>query len=95
MIHPLCIIIIILVQTKGDIMTLQNKDSIFGTVITVAEKLEGCKLEKSALGDLREQIQRLSEYLGTDEMSSVFFSVIFAIQNHRPDSAQTSNSFLA
>ncbi len=64
-------------------MTLQNKDSIFGTVITVAEKLEGCKLEKSALGDLREQIQRLSEYLGTDEMSSVFFSVIFAIQNLR------------
>ncbi|MBP5328551.1 MAG: ATP-binding protein [Spirochaetaceae bacterium] len=62
---------------------IQNKDSIFGTIITLAEKLEGCKLEKDTLYNVREQVKKISDYLGTDEMAAIFFSVIFVIQNQR------------
>lgn len=64
-------------------MTLQNKDTIFGMMITIAEKLENSKLKRESLDCVQPQIKRLSEYLGTDEMASIFFSVIFVIQNQR------------
>ena len=60
---------------------IQNKDSILGTIITLAEQLEGCNLDKDMFSKMRGQLNKVSDYLGTDKMAAAFFSIIFVIQN--------------
>ncbi|MBP5158470.1 MAG: hypothetical protein ILP18_11440, partial [Treponema sp.] len=61
-------------------MTL-NRDSVLGKVIFLAETLEGSKLEDSALKEARQELAALCSYLGVDEISVIFFSVMFVLQN--------------
>lgn len=61
-------------------MTL-NRDSVLGKVIFLAETLEGSKLEDSALKEARQELAALCSYLGVDEISAIFFSVMFVLQN--------------
>ncbi len=65
---------------------IQNKDSILGTIITLAEQLEGCNLDKDMLSKMRGQLNKVSDYLGTDKMAAAFFSIIFVLQNQYSES---------
>ena len=62
-------------------MLRHNKDSILGKIIFLSETLQGNKLEDSSLDKARTELQEVSSYLGIDEISAIFFAVIFVLQN--------------
>ncbi|WP_022932120.1 ATP-binding protein [Treponema bryantii] len=64
-------------------MMRHNKDTILGKIIYLTETLEGSKLEEEALNKTKTELAAICEYLGTDEITAIFFSVIFVLQNQR------------
>lgn len=68
------------------IMVQHNKDTILGKIIYLTETLEGSKLEEDALNTTNKELTEICEYLETDEISAIFFSVIFVLQNQRSNS---------
>ena len=64
-------------------MMRHNKDTILGKIIYLTETLEGSKLEEEALSKTNTELAAICEYLGTDEITAIFFSVIFVLQNQR------------
>ena len=57
-----------------------NEKSVLQTIIDLSGKLEGCKLEEAVLKTEKENLGRLTKYLNIDEISAVFFTVIFYLQ---------------
>ena len=64
-------------------MLRHNEDSILGKIIFLSETLQGSKLEDDSLDKARAELQEVSSYLGVDEISAIFFAVIFVLQNQR------------
>ena len=64
-------------------MMRHNKDTVLGKIIYLTETLEGSKLEEEALSKTNTELAAICEYLGTDEITAIFFSVIFVLQNQR------------
>ena len=64
-------------------MIEHNKNTIMGKIISLTEKLEDSKLEQQALNNCKSELEHLCKYLGVDEISAIFFSVIFVLQNQR------------
>ncbi len=62
-------------------MANSQKKSILRTIISLSEKIEGCKMEKSFFLSEKEDLGRLANYLDVDEISALFFAVIFINQN--------------
>ena len=59
----------------------RRKNTILSQIINASEKLEGSKLEKSVIESIRPQLTSIAKYLTCDEMSTIFFIVIFVILN--------------
>ncbi len=70
-----------------------KENTILKTIIDLSEKLHGCALEESILEAEKEKLSRLAAYLNVDEMSALFFTVIFYIQNQ--DSSASSLADIA
>ena len=70
-----------------------KENTILKTIIDLSEKLHGCALEESILEAEKENLSRLAAYLNIDEMSALFFTVIFYIQNQ--DSSASSLADIA
>ena len=64
-------------------MLRHNEDSILGKIIFLSETLQGSKLEDDSLDKARAELQEVSSYLCVDEISAIFFAVIFVLQNQR------------
>ncbi len=64
-------------------MIEHNKNTIMGKIISLTEKLEDSKLEQPALNNCKSELEHVCKYLGVDEISAIFFSVIFVLQNQR------------
>ena len=64
-------------------MIEHNKNTIMGKIISLTEKLEDSKLEQQALNNCKSELEHVCKYLGVDEISAIFFSVIFVLQNQR------------
>ena len=64
-------------------MIEHNKDSILGKIISLTEKLEGSHLEQKALDNVKSELNKLCNYLAVDDVSAIFFSIIFVLQNQR------------
>ena len=64
-------------------MMQHNKNTILGKIIYLTETLEGSKLEDESLSKTQKELTAICEYLGTDEITAIFFSVIFVLQNQR------------
>ena len=62
-------------------MMLHEKSTILSEIIAVSEKLEGSKLEKPVLDEVRPEIQSIASYLDCDELAAIFFVVFFVLQN--------------
>ena len=58
---------------------IQEK-SILQTIIDLSQSLQGCSLDEEILKAENENLSRLAKYLNVDEISAVFFTVIFYIQ---------------
>ncbi|MBO4628380.1 MAG: ATP-binding protein [Treponema sp.] len=59
----------------------RRKNTILSQIINASEKIEGSKLEKSVIESIRPQLTSIANYLTCDEMSTIFFIVIFVILN--------------
>lgn len=70
-----------------------KENTILKTIIDLSEKLHGCALEESILEAEKEKLSLLAAYLNVDEMSALFFTVIFYIQNQ--DSSASSLADIA
>lgn len=64
-------------------MIQHNKDTILGKIIYLTEILEKSNLEEEALDKTKNELNAICEYLETDEIQSIFFSVIFVLQNQK------------
>ena len=62
-------------------MISQENRTILSAIISVSEKLEGSKLEDSVLKEIDGELHRIADYLETDEISAIFFTMIFVLQN--------------
>lgn len=60
-----------------------NRNTVLGKIIYISEKLEQSGLQKEAMDVVREDLEFLSNYLGTSIMGALFFTVIFVLQNKR------------
>ena len=64
-------------------MIMKETNTILSAIITASEKLEGSKLEDSALKEIEGELTRIADYIEADEMSAIFFTIIFVLQNQR------------
>ena len=62
-------------------MIMKDTQTILSAIITASEKLEGSKLEDSALKEIEGELTCIAEYLESDEMAAIFFTIIFVLQN--------------
>ena len=67
-------------------MIMKETNTILSAIITASEKLEGSKLEDSVLKEIEGELIRIANYLEEDEMSAIFFTIIFVLQNQRQSS---------
>lgn len=67
-------------------MIMKERQTILSAIITASEKLEGSKLEDSALKEIEGELTRIAAYLESDEMAAIFFIIIFVLQNQRQSS---------
>ena len=74
-------------------MTDTEETTILKTIIDLSDKLHGCQLEEIAIEEQKENLGRLAKYLDVDEMSALFFMVIF--YNQTQESSATSLSDIA
>ena len=63
-----------------------NRDSILGKIIYMTETLQNSGLKDEAVEKSKEELAAISKYLGMDEISAIFFSIIFVLQNQREES---------
>ena len=61
-------------------------ETILQTIINLSEKLQGCKLDDDVIMAEHQNIKHLADYLNVDEMSAIFFTVIFYIQSQESSS---------
>lgn len=64
-------------------MIMKETNTILSAIITTSEKLEGSKLEDSVLKEIECELTRIADYIEADEMSAIFFTIIFVLQNQR------------
>ena len=64
-------------------MIMKETNTILSAIITASEKLEGSKLEDSVLKEIEGELTRIADYIEADEMSAIFFTIIFVLQNQR------------
>ncbi|MCI6892560.1 MAG: hypothetical protein MR852_11090, partial [Treponema sp.] len=64
-------------------MIMKETNTILSAIITASEKLEGSKLEDSVLKEIECELTRIADYIEADEMSAIFFTIIFVLQNQR------------
>lgn len=64
-------------------MIIKETNTILSAIITASEKLEGSKLEDSVLKEIEGELTRIADYIEADEMSAIFFTIIFVLQNQR------------
>ena len=62
-------------------MIMKETNTILSAIITASEKLEGSKLEDSVLKEIEGELTRIADYIEADEMSAIFFTIIFVLQN--------------
>lgn len=67
-------------------MIMKETNTILSAIITASEKLEGSKLEDSILKEIEGELTRIADYIKADEMSAIFFTIIFVLQNQRQSS---------
>ena len=67
-------------------MIMKETNTILSAIITSSEKLEGSKLEDSVLKEIEGELTRIADYIKADEMSAIFFTIIFVLQNQRQSS---------
>lgn len=67
-------------------MIMKENQTILSAIIKASEKLEGSKLEDSALKEIEGELSRIAAYLESDEMAAIFFTIIFVLQNQRQSS---------
>ena len=72
-------------------MELKEKNTILGKIIVLAEALEHSQLETKKLEETQSQLKDVSEYLGVDDMSAIFFSIIFVLQNQNSQTVTLRN----
>jgi hypothetical protein len=53
-------------------MIMKEKNTILSAIINASEKLEGSKLEDSALKEIEGELTRIADYIEADEMSAIF-----------------------
>lgn len=64
-------------------MIMKETNTILSAIITASEKLQGSKLEDFALKEIEGELTRIADYIEADEMSAIFFTIIFVLQNQR------------
>ena len=64
-------------------MIMKETNTILSAIITASEKMQGSKLEDSALKETEGELTRIADYIEADEMSAIFFTIIFVLQNQR------------
>ncbi len=64
-------------------MIMKETNTILSAIITASEKLQGSKLENSVLKEIEGELTRIADYIEEDEMSAIFFTIIFVLQNQR------------
>ena len=64
-------------------MIMKETNTILSAIITASEKMQGSKLEDSALKEIEGELTRIADYIEADEMSAIFFTIIFVLQNQR------------
>lgn len=64
-------------------MIMKETNTILSAIITASEKLQGSKLEDSILKEIEGELTRIADYIEADEMSAIFFTIIFVLQNQR------------
>lgn len=72
-------------------MIMNEKHTILSAIIAASEKLEGSKLDDSILKDVKEELCMIAEYIKLDEISAIFFTIIFVLQNQRLSSVNMHN----
>ncbi len=64
-------------------MIMKETNTILSAIITASEKMQDSKLEDSALKEIEGELTRIADYIEADEMSAIFFTIIFVLQNQR------------
>ena len=64
-------------------MIMKEKNTILSAIINSSEKLEASKLEHCVLKEIEGELTRIADYIEADEMSAIFFTIIFVLQNQR------------
>ena len=64
-------------------MIMKETNTILSAIITASEKMQGSKLEGPALKEIEGELTRIADYIEADEMSAIFFTIIFVLQNQR------------
>ena len=59
-----------------------HSNPVLSSIIKISEKLEGSKLSESILKEINEQLLIVSEFLKIDTTETLFFILIFALENH-------------
>jgi len=54
---------------------------ILSSIITISEKLEGCKLSDNVLEEISESLDIVSKHMKIDNTEALFLAIIFALQN--------------
>lgn len=62
-------------------MVENEKQTILSTIIAASEKLQGSKLDRTILNEIGGQLGMIEDYIKSDEMSAIFFTIMFVLQN--------------
>ena len=62
-------------------MIMNEKRAILSTIIDTSEKLQGSKLDRTVLNEIGGELGMIEDYIKSDEMSAIFFTIIFVLQN--------------
>lgn len=62
-------------------MIMNEKRAILSTIIDTSEKLQGSKLDRTVLNEIGGELGMIEDYIKSDEMSAIFFAIIFVLQN--------------
>ena len=80
-----------MIRRQEAIMITHDNNSILNQIINVSETIEGSKLEDKVLESVRPNLLKVSKYIDCDEISTIFFIIIFVIQNQRQESVTMHN----
>lgn len=71
-------------------MTNVQEKTIIKTIIDLSDKLHGCKLEDSVLAEEKQNLEIMAKYLNVDELSALFFTIIFYHQSQAASAVSLS-----